>query len=188
MAKKSKAEPSVGAPVGIDLAEVERILAFMGKHDLEEFEFEREGIRVRLKKASAPVPLSAWTSAVASTAASAPSPSGSPVASRAASATSSAPKGSAPPAAETAVAEDVHVIKSPIVGTCYLAPSPEAEPFVKLGTHVKVGQALCIVEAMKLMNEIEADVAGEVVKIFAENAHPVEYGEPLFGIRTVGKK
>ena len=167
----------MGAPVGIDLAEVERILAFMGKHDLEEFEFEREGIRVRLKKASAPVPLSAWASAVPSVAPAGPDP----VAAKAAGA-------AAKPAVAPAPAEDVHVIKSPIVGTCYLAPSPEADPFVKVGTHVKVGQALCIVEAMKLMNEIEADVAGEVVKIYPENAHPVEYGEPLFGIRTSGKK
>ena len=76
------------------------------------------------------------------------------------------------------------MIKSPIVGTFYAAPSPGAEPFVTVGTQVEAGQVLCIIEAMKLMNEIESDVAGEVVKIFVENGQPVEYGEPLFGIRA----
>jgi acetyl-CoA carboxylase biotin carboxyl carrier protein len=74
------------------------------------------------------------------------------------------------------------------VGTFYAAPSPNAEPFVTLGAKVAAGQVLCIIEAMKLMNEIESDVAGEVVRIFAENGKPVEYGEALFGIRTQGKK
>ena len=79
-------------------------------------------------------------------------------------------------------------MKSPIVGTFYTAPSPEADPFVKVGARVDVGQALCIIEAMKLMNEIESDVAGEVVRIFAANGNPVEYGESLFGIRSDSKK
>jgi acetyl-CoA carboxylase biotin carboxyl carrier protein len=80
------------------------------------------------------------------------------------------------------------VIKSPIVGTYYAAPGPDAAPFVALGNKVEVGQVLCIIEAMKLMNEIESDVAGEVVLILVENGHPVEYGQPLFGIRPKGKK
>ena len=74
-------------------------------------------------------------------------------------------------------------MKSPIVGTFYESPSPGAPPFVKPGDHVKQGQAVCIVEAMKLMNEIESDVAGEVVKILVGNGQPVEYGQPLFSIR-----
>jgi acetyl-CoA carboxylase biotin carboxyl carrier protein len=74
------------------------------------------------------------------------------------------------------------------VGTFYTAPSPDAEPFVAVGAKVPVGKVLCIIEAMKLMNEIESDVAGEVVRIFVENGHPVEYGEPLFGIRPNRKK
>jgi acetyl-CoA carboxylase biotin carboxyl carrier protein len=80
------------------------------------------------------------------------------------------------------------VVKSPIVGTFYAAPSVAGEPFVKLGSRVEEGQALCIIEAMKLMNEIESDVAGEVVRIFVENGQPVEYGEALFGIRAHRKK
>ena len=81
----------------------------------------------------------------------------------------------------------ISFIKSPLVGTLYAAPQPDAPPFVHLGDTVEVGQVLCVVEAMKLMNEIEADIAGEIARIFVENAQPVEYGEPLFAIRP-GKK
>jgi acetyl-CoA carboxylase biotin carboxyl carrier protein len=95
-----------------------------------------------------------------------------------------------PPAAPTTVAAEaapagagLHVLTSPIVGTFYTAPSPDATPFVRAGDRVRRGQVLCIVEAMKLMNEIESDVDGVVAEIFPRNAQPVEYGEPLFGIR-----
>jgi len=74
------------------------------------------------------------------------------------------------------------------VGTFYEAPSPGAEPFVKVGTHVETGKVLCVVEAMKLMNEIEAEVSGEIIRIFVENGQPVEYGQPLFGMRPSRKK
>ena len=94
----------------------------------------------------------------------------------------------APGAAEARSSEDLHLVKSPIVGTFYESPSPGAEAFVKVGAHVETGQALCIVEAMKLMNEIESDVSGEVIRIFVENGQPVEYGQPLFGIRPTRKK
>src|SRR4029079_9802404 len=87
-------------------------------------------------------------------------------------------------AADSAVPVDSHVIKSPIVGTFYASPSPDAEPFVRVGDRVRVGQLLCIVEAMKLMNEIESDVAGTVLQVYPKNAQPVEYGEPLFAIRA----
>ena len=94
----------------------------------------------------------------------------------------------AAPAAATAAAaaagEDVHVLKSPIVGTFYAAPSPDSDRYVRVGSRVKKGQVLCIVEAMKLMNEIESDVDGEVVEIYPRSAQPVEFGEPLFGIRA----
>ena len=76
-----------------------------------------------------------------------------------------------------------HIVKSPIVGTFYTSPSPDAAPFVKVGDRVSKGQVICIVEAMKLMNEIEADVTGEVVRVLVENGQPVEYGQPLFAIR-----
>ena len=87
-----------------------------------------------------------------------------------------------------AAAEDLFLVKSPIVGTFYGSPSPGAEPFVKIGGYVDTGQTLCIVEAMKLMNEIESDISGEVLRIFVENGQPVEYGQPLFGIRPSRKR
>ena len=79
--------------------------------------------------------------------------------------------------------EDLHVITSPIVGTFYRSSSPTVDPFIKIGDLVNAGQTLCIVEAMKLMNEIQSDVSGNIVKIFVENAQPIEYGQPLFGVR-----
>jgi len=94
-----------------------------------------------------------------------------------------APVASAPVTAAP-VEEALHEVKSPIVGTFYESPSPGAPPFVKVGDQVEVGQVLCIVEAMKLMNEIEADVAGEVVKRIAASGQPVEYGQPLFAIKA----
>ncbi len=88
------------------------------------------------------------------------------------------------PAAADAVDEDQHVVNSPIVGTFYRAPNPDSDPYVKVGDFVEQGQTLCIVEAMKLMNEIESDVSGTIVKVLPENAQPVEYGEQLFVVRS----
>ena len=153
----------------------------MGKHGLEEFEYERDSFRVRLKKAShnsGPVLRSAIVPEIVIA-----SPSAAPAA---ASAAPAAARESSP--AEAGRAEDLHMIKSPIVGTFYASPSPEADPFVRPGDRVKSGQVLCIIEAMKLMNEIESDVDGEVMRIFVENGQPVEYGEPLFGIHPLRKK
>jgi len=175
MPKNSKI-PSETNARGVDLPEVERLLDFMQKHGLEEFEYERNGFRIRLRKPSAvpapPIPLAsapqpAPTEAVAL--AHAPAPAG--------------PSHAAPEPPR----EDLHVIKSPIVGTFYACPNPGADAFVAVGTRVDVGQVLCIIEAMKLMNEIESDAAGEVARIFVENGHPVEYGQPLFGIRPHAK-
>lgn len=91
---------------------------------------------------------------------------------------------SAPQSSETKPQKEVHKIKSPIVGTFYAAASPTSEAFVKIGSQIKPGTVLCIVEAMKLMNEIESDIAGEIVEIYVENSHPVEYGQPLFGVKV----
>jgi acetyl-CoA carboxylase biotin carboxyl carrier protein len=173
MTKKTTKKAIGGAEVGgVDLAEVERLLAFMQKHGLEEFEYARGGVHIRLKKPSAaPVAISRMTASADS----------------AVAATHPTPSGGRARAGESAAA-DLHVIKSPIVGTYYASPSPDAGAFVAVGAKVEPGQTLCIIEAMKLMNEIESDVAGEVVQIFVENGKPVEYGEPLFGIRPRGKK
>jgi acetyl-CoA carboxylase biotin carboxyl carrier protein len=109
-------------------------------------------------------------------------PAGS-ISAAAATETPAAQAGSAPAAAETGPEAGAHIVKSPIVGTFYDAPSPDAEAFVKVGDRVSSGQVLCIVEAMKLMNEIESDAAGEVVKVFVKTGQPVEYGQALFAIR-----
>jgi acetyl-CoA carboxylase biotin carboxyl carrier protein len=187
MAKKAKQEPGGDFVVGVNLAEVERLLTFMENHRLEEFEYQQGNVHIRLKKGAA------GTSAVdASGPASTHGGGGY---------TGSGPvMMPAHPSAAASVAhahahtipappvEDLHVVKSPIVGTYYASPSPDAEPFVTVGSRVEAGQVLCIIEAMKLMNEIESDVTGEVARVLIENGHPVEYGEPLFGIRVTGRK
>ena len=178
MAKKSQPESSGSSNIrGVDLAEVERLLAFMQKHGLEEFEYEREGVRIRLKKASghpagAVRVISAAEAGLTEEAHAAPA----------------APHPAPSRGTAAAPGSNIHLIKSPIVGTFYSAPSPGAEAFVTRGSRVEPGQVLCIIEAMKLMNEIESDVAGEIVELFVENGSPVEYGQPLFGIRPQGKK
>lgn len=85
---------------------------------------------------------------------------------------------------EVKLEKELYKVKSPIVGTFYCAPSPTADPFVKVGSQIKQGTVLCIIEAMKLMNEIESDVVGEIVEIYVENSHPVEYGQALFGVKV----
>jgi acetyl-CoA carboxylase biotin carboxyl carrier protein len=177
MAKKQKSKPNAGVEIrGVDLGEVERLLAFMDRHGLEEFEYQRGPVHFRLKKANLHV---ATRPAAAPAKAAAGAPSAAPAAAQATAAAK---------ASEAAESADLHVIRSPIVGTFYSAPSPGADPFVTVGTRVATGQVLCIIEAMKLMNEIESDVAGEIVKVFIESGQPVEYGESLFAIRTAGKK
>ncbi len=185
MPKKQNPEQGGGVR-GVELAEVEQLLAFMQKHELEEFEYERAGVHIRLKKASAgsvgrqPAVIAASGTAEAAFAPPAQAPA----------AVSAQPGHAAHKHAAdaSAIGADVHIVKSPIVGTFYSAPGPEASPFVTLGAKVNVGQVLCIIEAMKLMNEIESDAAGEIVNVFVENGKPVEYGERLFGIRPQAKK
>ena len=167
---KGSGSPSFANP---EIGQIEQLLRFMSEYNLEEFEYSRGDLRIRLKKPGSNV---VYTAARPSAEIIVP------------------PAGlaeSAPPAeAEAGVrgGEDLHLVKSPIVGTFYGSPSPGAEPCVKVGVHVDVGQTLCIVEAMKLMNEIESEVSGEVLRIFVENGQPVEYGQPLFGIRPSRKR
>ena len=191
MAKKSKqtaketqqaglAPAPAGAAGGADLSLLERMLAFMEQHGLEEFEYENAGLRVRLRKPA----MNAHHTASARGLASLAPPEilvGGPPASTGISSSTEA-------ARSEATGEDLHVVKSPIVGTFYEAGSPGAEAFVKVGDQVTSGQVLCIIEAMKLMNEIESDAAGEIVRRYVENGQPVEYGESLFAIRTSRKK
>lgn len=175
MAAKKKPEAGAVAAARVDLAEVEKLLAFMDEHGLEEFEYAAGDLHIRLKKAGA------RTSSMAL---------------RAPEIVVAGAPGVGVPGAETprelvgdtSRGEDLHIIKSPIVGTFYEGPSPGAPPFVKVGDQVTVGQVLCIIEAMKLMNEIESDAAGEVARVYGENGQPVEYGESLFAIRPARKK
>jgi acetyl-CoA carboxylase biotin carboxyl carrier protein len=172
----NKAADSFANP---ELKQIEQLLQFMTEHNLEEFEYSRGDLRIRLRKPSSGVVLqqsrSGYTPEIIvaaggteASASSGPQPSG------------GGPDGRS--------SEDLHLIKSPIVGTFYGAPSPGAEAFVKVGSQVETGQTLCIVEAMKLMNEIESDASGEVIRVYVENGQPVEYGQPLFGIRPGRKK
>ena len=194
MAKKPKQPANAAVPVqpsgGADLSHLERMLAFMEQHGLEEFEYEHAGLRVRLRKPSANTHhASALPARAFGMGAMAPPEilvGGS--ASPAQESASGAPSRSEPSGTAAAEAEDLHVVKSPIVGTFYECPSPGAAAFVKVGDQVTSGQVLCIIEAMKLMNEIESDAAGEIVRRYVENGQPVEYGESLFAIRTSRKK
>ena len=159
--KKDKAptEPS------FDMNELQALAALVNEHGFTDFEFENENIRVRLSKQAG---MSAATQPVQQM----------------------APAAQAAPAVAAAPAEaagdpdaDLHKIVSPIVGTFYRSAGPDKEPYVKEGSNVSSESTVCIVEAMKLMNEIQAEVAGEIVKIYVENGQPVEYGQPLFGVR-----
>lgn len=167
-----------GSTAGPDIDQIEQLLKTMAEHNLEEFEYSRGDLRIRLKKPSSGAALTVPRStAFPEIIVAGPSSS---------SAGSTAV--AAPSALEPRATEDLHLVKSPIVGTFYGSPSPGAEPFVKIGAYVEDGETLCIVEAMKLMNEIESDSSGEVLRIFVENGQPVEYGQPLFGIRPSRKK
>lgn len=175
---KTKKNPASANP---DIEHIEQLLRFMSEHNLEEFEYSQGDLKIRLKKPSAGAPVSVARQVAAPEIIVANSP-----ASSVASAPATAP--APPPGSEARSSDDLHLVKSPIVGTYYESPSPGAEAFVKVGGYVETGQTLCIVEAMKLMNEIESDISGEVLRIFAENGQPVEYGQPLFGIRPSRKK
>jgi acetyl-CoA carboxylase biotin carboxyl carrier protein len=153
--------------------ELKELIEFLIEKDITEFELERGDVKVRIKRgvevaataAISHMPIAAMPMNIAPPAAG--HVPATPVAA------------SAPP-----VEEELHIVKSPIVGTYYESPAPGAPPFLKPGDTVQTGQVLCIVEAMKLMNEIESDATGEVVKMLASNGQPVEYGQPLFAIRT----
>lgn len=157
----------------MELETLKSVLSMIEGTDIVEVELEEAGRKVRVRRGeaarvSAPAPAAAPVSQPLSAPAPVPAP---------------APVVPAPaPAAEIPASH--HVMKSPIVGTYYRSSDPTAAPFVKVGDTVRKGQVLCIVEAMKLMNEIESDVAGEILKIHPENGHPVQFGEPLFTIKT----
>ena len=162
-AKKEINDPS------FNMDEIRELADLIDEYGLTDFEFENENIRVRLSK----------TSGMPVTYQSAPAhmPSAS-------SSAATAHRAEADAAAASASADDdLFKITSPIVGTFYRSPGPDKEPYVKEGSNVSADTVVCIVEAMKLMNEIQAETTGEIVKVYVENGQPVEYGQPLFGIR-----
>jgi acetyl-CoA carboxylase biotin carboxyl carrier protein len=158
--------------------EIKELIEFLIEKDIAEFELERGDVKVRIKRAIAePQPVERIISVPA------PIPA---VHLPVAHAPVVAPTVTAPAAAPAVPekAEDLHMVKSPMVGTYYESPSPGSPPFVKPGDVIEAGHVLCIVEAMKLMNEIESDVAGEVVQCLVKNGQPIEYGQDLFAIRA----
>src|SRR5215218_2511701 len=180
--RREQAETSEQPPASVNMEELRELIALLRENGLAELELENEGFRVRLRSESA---------AAASTQVAPPAPAAPVPAAAAPAAPTPAPAPSSGPShpgtqATTAASQDqdLHIIPSPIVGTFYRSPSPTAESFVKIGSSVEADTVVCIIEAMKLMNEIQAETTGQVVKIYVENGQPVEYGQPLFGIRS----
>ncbi|HEX8745815.1 MAG TPA: acetyl-CoA carboxylase biotin carboxyl carrier protein [Pyrinomonadaceae bacterium] len=174
----------------LNMDELRDLVQLIAEHGFTDFELEREGFRVRLRRELTPLIISSQSAPAAQPQASATAPAATETATAAsASSAQGAPSHSQPkhPGAEAEASasadEGLHIITSPIVGTFYRSPSPTADPFVRIGSHVDPDAIVCIIEAMKLMNEIQAETTGEVVKIYVENGQPVEYGQPLFGIK-----
>jgi acetyl-CoA carboxylase biotin carboxyl carrier protein len=160
-----------------DIQDLKQLIEFLKEHQVAEFDLDRGDLKIRLKF-SQPAGPAAGLSDIARMLGSAPAM---PIHAPAAGAPAAA---AAPAAAVVDADEGLHIIKSPIVGTYYGSPSPGAAAFVSPGDRVEKGQVVCIIEAMKLMNEIEADAAGEIVKCLVSNGQPIEYGQALFTIRT----
>jgi len=158
----------------MDLDTLKQILNLVREHELSELEVEQDGLRLKIRKDSAvalavPPPQPSRSAEAAASAALPTLPSAAP----------------ATVGLENAESEiELAVVKSPIVGTFYRSPEPGAPAFVDVGTTVKKGQVLCIIEAMKLMNEIDSEYDGEIVNVYVESGQPVQYGERLFAIRT----
>ena len=169
-----QANASERPAASVNMEELRELIGLLRDNGLAELELENEGFRVRLRRDSAGAESS---HAPVQHYAPAPAPAPTP-----------APSGPAHPGTQATTAaaqdQDLHIITSPIVGTFYRSPSPTADAFVKIGSNVEDDTVVCIIEAMKLMNEIQAETTGEVVKIYVENGQPVEYGQPLFGIQS----
>ena len=152
----------------MDISDLKEILRILEAQDITEFELEQDGVKLRVCRHATAAPPAASV----------------PLATLVPVAPAAPPVAAAEPlAAPAPPAENGTVVKSPIVGTFYRAADPNSPPFVSVGDRVKVGQVLCIIEAMKLMNEIEAEVAGEIAKVHPENGQPVQYGDPLVTVR-----
>jgi len=156
--------------------QIKELIDLVSERELQGVEIERSGFKVRIDgKARGASP---------STPPVQPAPAAAPAPAAPAPRPAVAGSDANAPAEEPELPEGGHVVTSPIVGTFYAAPNPESDPYVRVGDRVKTGQVLCIVEAMKLMNEIESDADGVILEIYVKNAQPVEYGEPLFALQT----
>jgi acetyl-CoA carboxylase biotin carboxyl carrier protein len=153
--------------------ELKELIEFLIEKDIAEFELERGDVKVKIKRGADPLTMPVMTHVTAV-----------PTAPAQAAVSYASPAAPVPAAPAAEPQEELHIVKSPIVGTFYESPAPGAPPFIKTGDMVQAGQVLCIIEAMKLMNEIESDASGEIVKMLAVNGKPVEYGQPLFAIRV----
>ncbi len=162
----------------LNLKDLREIVDLLSERGISEFEMEKNGFRIRIKRGTV-----LESSAEQGTPTHLEQATAHPIA-----APPTAMEAPVPGRAEVALhpPENLHIIRSPIVGTFYASSSPDAPPYVKVGDKIQKGQVLCIIEAMKLMNEIEAEVAGEVTEIYVQNGQPVEYGQPLFGIIPSG--
>ena len=160
----------------MNIKEIKELIDAFSQYGINELEIERAGVRVRIRKDSNPVVGHTY-----------PPASLQPIAPVVAAAPSVETEILPPVAPPGSGEEDLTIVRSPIVGTFYRAPKPDADVFVKIGDSVEPGRVLCIIEAMKLMNEIEAEVSGEIVKIYVENAESVEFGQAMFGIRASRK-
>jgi acetyl-CoA carboxylase biotin carboxyl carrier protein len=179
--KKSSRTEEPASERSWELREIQQLIDLLIEREIAEFEMERDGLRIRImRRDSGGAPAVHMVSGNSNPAP--PSPAAEPVAA------APQPQSQEPlapePAPEMPSTVGVHILKSPMVGTFFAAPTPDAPPFVNAGDVVEVGQVLCIVEAMKLMNEIESEFAGEIVRIHVENGQPVEYGQPLFTIKS----
>jgi len=152
---------------------IKQILDLVREHELTEFELEQAGVKLRVRKQGAAPPAAAAAPQMMPLAA----PALAPVA-------IAPPAVAAAPEAPAAESIELSVVTSPIVGTFYRSPDPSSPSFVEVGQRVKKGQTLCIIEAMKLMNEIESEYEGEIVKVYVESGQPVQYGERLFAVKT----
>ena len=163
----------------VNMEELRELIALLRDNGLAELELENEGFRVRLRRESAMVQAGSHATEIH-----VPFPAPAPAPVQPAPLPAHGPTHPGTHAStEASQDQDLHIIPSPIVGTFYRSPSPSADPFVKIGSNVEPESIVCIIEAMKLMNEIQAETSGEVVKIYVENGQPVEYGQPLFGIK-----
>lgn len=180
--KTAGGKPRTDLSVGehLSLAEIRDLIELISEKQFNEFELEQGGFRLRLQKGN---PRSSSEGRGREEAAGPSVPVASPVSPSTLSSGSAIAQPMGAPAAVAAQEEDLHVITSPIVGTFYRSPSPTSQAFVQPGDVVEVGRTVCIIEAMKLMNEIQADARGTIVRVFVENGQPVEYGQPLFGLK-----